>query len=497
MTSSSQPSLPSLPGFPNLTLAQLRALSTEAQRRIESNKLADYKPYPKLKLFHAAGGKFPERLLMAANRVGKTYGGAMEHAMHLTGLYPKWWRGKVFDHPPRMWAASETSEMTVAGVQGALMGRHEVGFGTGSIPLERIVDHRKKQHGVTGAIEFVIVRHGGGGDVQAGYSYCGFKSYDQGRAKFQAETLDAMWFDEEPPSDVYFEGITRISTTNGLCTLTFTPLLGMSAVVTRFIDEQPAGTSITRMEIEDAPHFTPKERRKIIARYPAHEREARTRGIPSMGSGAVYPVMETTISCKRFKIPPHFFRIGGLDFGWDHYSGAIELAFDADNDVTYVTKAHRQKQASPVVFAAAVRPWGQVTPGGAQWLPWAWPHDGQRADGEKFGAQDTKKLAQLYADQGLLMLALHATFEDGTNGVEPGVMDILDRMQSGRWKVFDDLLDWWEEFRRYHRKDGKIVKLNDDLMSAMRYAWMMIRHADQPPVAKRDKPARASNWRTA
>ena len=74
--------------------------------------------------------------------------------------------------------------------------------------------------------------------------------------------------------------------------------------------------------------------------------------------------------------------------------------------------------------------------------------------------------------------------EEGTggNGVEAGVLDLLDRMQTGRFKVFDHLNDWFEEFRMYHRKDGKIVKLADDLMSATRYAAMMKRHAITKPM---------------
>jgi hypothetical protein len=57
-------------------------------------------------------------------------------------------------------------------------------------------------------------------------------------------------------------------------------------------------------------------------------------------------------------------------------------------------------------------------------------------------------------------------------------MDMLDRMQSGRLKVFKDLHDWFEEFRTYHRKDGKVVKERDDIMSATRYGMMMLRYAE-------------------
>ena len=56
-------------------------------------------------------------------------------------------------------------------------------------------------------------------------------------------------------------------------------------------------------------------------------------------------------------------------------------------------------------------------------------------------------------------------------------MEMLSRMQTGKLKVFEHLNDWWEEFRLYHRRDGRVVKEGDDLMSATRYALMMLRHA--------------------
>jgi hypothetical protein len=71
----------------------------------------------------------------------------------------------------------------------------------------------------------------------------------------------------------------------------------------------------------------------------------------------------------------------------------------------------------------------------------------------------------------------HAQFEDGSVSVEAGLMMMLSMMQTGRLKVFKHLNDWWEEFRLYHRKDGKVVKVGDDLMSATRYGIMMLRYA--------------------
>ncbi len=222
---------------------------------------------------------------------------------------------------------------------------------------------------------------------------------------------------------------------------------------------------VTRMTIDDAEHYTPEQRAEIIASYPAHERKARTKGIPVLGSGRVFPLDEDDIKIKAFEIPAHWPLIGGIDFGWDHPTAAVRLAWDRDADCLYVTNSYGQREATPIMHTAALKAWGDK-------LVWAWPHDGLQHDkgsGEALAAQ--------YRAQGLNMMQERATFEDGGNGVEAGVTEMLDRMLSGRWKVFEHLEDWFAEFRLYHRKDGLIVKLNDDRMSASRYAMMMKRFA--------------------
>jgi hypothetical protein len=99
-----------------------------------------------------------------------------------------------------------------------------------------------------------------------------------------------------------------------------------------------------------------------------------------------------------------------------------------------------------------------------------------------------EQLAEQYRKQGLNLLPDRATFEDGTNGVEAGVYDMLMRMQTERLKVFSTLGEWFDEFRLYHRKNGVIVKERDDLMSATRYAIMMLRHATTPGMVRSYQP---------
>ena len=444
-------------------LREQAELLAELDRRKRTNRLKHYRPYPKQIEFHNARTR--ERLFMAGNQLGKTLSGAAEVAMHLTGEYPGWWEGHRFDEPVTWLAGSESAELTRDGVQRLLVGPpdQEENWGTGFIP-QRCIVSRARRMGVPNALDSVSVKH-----KRGGISTLLLKSYDQGRSKWQANTVNGVWFDEEPPEDVYFEGLTRTNATAGLIMVTFTPLKGMSSVVARYLLEDSADRSVITMTIDDAEHYTPEERAKIIAAYPAHEREARTKGIPSLGSGRIFPVPEEDIVCEPFEVPKHWVQIVGVDFGWDHPFAAARCAWDRDNVVFYVIATYRQREASPIIHAAAIKPWGA-------WIPVAWPHDGLQHDkgsGEQLAAQ--------YGAQGLHMLPERATFDDGTNGVEAGVSDMLTRMQTGHWKVFNTCMDWIEEFRLYHRKDGKIVKERDDLISASRYALMMKRFACTKP----------------
>jgi hypothetical protein len=240
----------------------------------------------------------------------------------------------------------------------------------------------------------------------------------------------------------------------------------MSEVVRRFLQERSTDRHITSMTIDDVQHYTEQEKRTITASYPKHELEARTKGIPVLGSGRIFPVAEEEIAVNARDFPRHWPRIGGMDFGWDHPFAAVELVWDRDEDVVYVAKTYRLREATPVLHAAALRAWGNE-------LRRAWPRDGRRETLEGAGIA----LAEQYKREGLSMLFEHSQFEDGSVSVEAGLMLLLDRMQTGRFKVFRHLSDWFEEFRLYHRKDGRVVKEGDDLMAATRYALVMLRYA--------------------
>ncbi len=220
------------PGFTDPEAVELLELTAEAARQAGRNRLQVYRPYPKQAAFHLAGAAHRERLLMAGNQLGKTFCGGAEAAFHLTGRYPDWWRGRRWDRPVRGWAASKTSEVTRDGVQRILVGepKDRSQWGTGLIPGDDLLGWAMKGS-APDALDHVRVRH-----VSDGTSTLGFKSYDQGRQKWQGETLDFVWFDEEPDLDVYLEGLTRTNAVGGMAWMTFTPLLGMSEVVAMFME---------------------------------------------------------------------------------------------------------------------------------------------------------------------------------------------------------------------------------------------------------------------
>ena len=236
----------------------IRQLRANSEKRSLYGYFPDQGPtrrelYARHMEFFAAGGAHPpkslpacgpdcngephrERLMLAANRIGKTESiGAYEVALHATGRYPTWWPGRRFLRPVDIWAAGKKNETTRDVVQKklfgppAMHGRLKGLAGTGLVPAEDIGGVTWKR-GVPDLVDTVRIKHKSGG-----WSTIGLKSYEQGRGAFEGTEKDLIWFDEEPPDDVYIEALVRTMTTGGHVMLTFTPLEGMSRVVLMFL----------------------------------------------------------------------------------------------------------------------------------------------------------------------------------------------------------------------------------------------------------------------
>ena len=439
-------------------------LLQEKQRRLETRRIAQYDPYDYQTKFHTEGQSCPQRILMAANRVGKTYCGAAETAYHLTGEYPEWWKGHKFNKPIRAWAAGESNDTTRDIIQKELFGNPQdpTKKGTGAVPLDNIVETVRKP-GVPNAFSSVLVKHRSGGNSQIS-----FKAYEQGFEKFMGEAIDVVWLDEEPKQEIFSQCITRTADTDGIVYMTFTPERGMTSVVSAFMNDLKPGQSLITATWDDVDHLDEKTKEQLLAVYSPAERDMRSKGIPVFGSGLVFPVSEEDIVCEDFDLPEHFPRLAAIDFGFDHPTAISWVAFDADDDIIYVYDEYRRSKETPLTHAAALN--GR-TPG----IPVAFPHDGLQHD-KGSGIQ----LAQQYRDLGVYMLPDHFTNPpaegklNGNNSIEAGISEMLQRFETGRLQIFESCAETLEEMRLYHRKNGKVVPIKDDLISAMRYAVLSV-----------------------
>ncbi len=429
--------------------------------------------------FIGATKEFTEVCLCAANQVGKTITGSGVDACHLTGIYPDGWTGHTFDFAPLIWCLGYSGEKTRDLIQTKLFGKLiEKRFQGGLIDAVRIVDWQSMT-GTPGAMRTIRVRHDSGG-----ISTVQFWSYSQGQHAIMGDSIDWFHVDEEPRDQaIYPQIITRTTTGDagkgGRGILTFTPENGRTTLVIKFMDDPGSGQFFMRRGWDDAPHLNEDIKQTLLQSYPEHQRDMRTKGIPMLGHGRIYDLAEEFITCDVFEIPDHFFVIGGLDFGYDHPQAVCQIAIDLDNDIIYLTHGWGASKVSANEAWGATRSWSQA-------IPTAWPQDGLQ---HEKGRDDAKQQRDLYVDAGFTMLHDFATWDGSSRSVEQGIHEIRQRMQSGRFKVFRGLRLFFDEFNQYHRDEkGHIVKARDDLLDALRYAFMMRRYAKRLGEIKHPAP---------
>lgn len=212
---------------------------------------------------------------------------------------------------------------------------------------------------------------------------------------------------------------------------------------------------------DDVPHLDEKTKKELLDSTLPHLRDARSKGIPSLGAGAIYPIPESEILVAPFAIPAHWPRGYAMDVGWNR-TAALWGAYDRSTDCVFLYTEHYRGQAEPSVHAAAIRARGEWIPGKID--------PASRGRSQKDGAQ----LLQMYQDLGL-------SLDPADNGVETGLYAVWERLSTGRMKVFSTLQNWLAEYRLYRRDEkGKIVKEFDHLMDATRYLvnggldWMRV-----------------------
>lgn len=453
------------------TLNSSTIISALTALRDEERKVFSfYKPHSKQLEFHKLGKVAKHRAFFAANRSGKTEAGCEELSMHVTGYYPQWWEGYCYKRAITAWigciSAKEVRDLEIRFFEGNsknLPWIHE----------SLVIYANRTEH-------FYKLLHKSGT-----ISHLRFKTYGEGQRGWQASTVDVILLDEEPSLPIKSEASMRLMSTSpdhyGMLIITATCLYQSELVVSfteRVIDieKEEYGEIVTKKEQvkiapgeiinskvyihagwADAPHLTEEERQRLFEEIPLPERQARTTGIPSVGSGMVYPLMQQTYICNPFEIPDNFLICAGMDFGWTHPTAVVFCAIDPKNEKKYIFAEYRQNERTPQEHQFLMQKIRSISNLILR-TPYACDPSGGNAS-----QINGQKLIELYQQIGMTMYA-------ADNAVWPGCQKVLQMLQNGELQIFSDCTMLLSEMRSLSYDDkGNVKKGNDHLCDALRY----------------------------
>lgn len=449
--------------------------------------------YPKSMDFLEATGSGLYKVLsiFGGNRTSKTFTPCYAIACWLTGEYPDWWDeiGALrFQKPVRILCAGQTGVLVRNALQRYLIGSKEM-LGQNSLIKATQIKHvswHAKPHGLAESA-LIAGRYGD--------SYVEFRSYDAHRARFQSDEWDVVLLDEEPPFGVFTEAVTRTGTRKGIVINAFTALEGVTPLVAMLLPQFAGGQEPDddyQLEVarwhcfvgwDDIPYaqLSKEERKRLRSQFPSHEVTARTTGIPSVGSGMVWPVAESDILVPALRVPDDWPRLVTLDPGFEHGTGAGLWAVDQDAGALYLISDYWKRLEHYAVHCDRITQWGD-------WIPVVMDYaSGQNPDdGEAVKTKYRKRLKNP-------VFNANKAFSAGSG-------EVLDMMRDGRFFVFDTCRHWIGQFRQYVRNaKGKIAMPDDpndanrhhfELMDCSRYAALGIHHAQIMPAAARSERAR-------
>ncbi|MCV0395467.1 MAG: hypothetical protein K5872_22225 [Rhizobiaceae bacterium] len=229
---------------------------------------------------------------------------------------------------------------------------------------------------------------------------------------------------------------------------------------------------------DDVPHLDETTKAEMLSSTPPHLRDARSKGIPSLGAGAIYPIQWEEVEVKPFQIPSYWKRGYALDVGWNR-TAAMWGAEDPSDGTLYCYAEHYRAQAEPAIHATAIKARGE-------WITGAIDPSARNRKPD-----DGKALLAQYQGQGLRLVP-------AINAVEAGLYEVWQGLSIGRIKLFSTLQNTRVEYRMYRRdENGKVVKEHDHLMDCLRYlkmTWSKIAAVQQPDRAAM-QPARPADSR--
>ncbi len=406
---------------------------------------------------------------------GKSTALAMLMAYHLSGLYPDEWTGPRFDHPISAALGGVSAKNVRDLLTDRMLGTHGE-RGTGYIPASCVDEDKILYSG--GQVRYLIdhfkVKHHTNGKFD-GWSRCQTFSYKQGFELVMGFSFHLIGCDEEPLNfEFYDELVARTNVTGGIVRIAETPMQGESEFYLYFEENQSGECTIIPYTIDDCDHLPKETIEKLYRRYPPGHplREARLFGRPVRGEGLALPTNMEKVLIEPFSLSSAWRWIIGLDFPHTTgYFAAAKLCYDLQNDIVYLVECYKDRAQNSAIYVDRLKGMGGHT------IPCAWPHDAAR------GMTDGVTVAERYRNMGAAMRPeyAHRVTWDGkkSNALMDILEELIDRMETGRFRVFDGPCRDFEQEKRKYRLDNGLVKRGQDdhTIDAVVKGLMDLRHA--------------------
>lgn len=450
-------------------IEKIVAIDKELSCRSNKNKLERYntgeKVHEKQMIFHKCLKR--NRWVFGGNRSGKTECGAVEAL---------WWaRG---NHPYRSnrknvqgWVVSLSYEVQRDVAQSKIMNYINPDW------IEDIVMMSgKKDSAEYGVVDYILIKN-----VCGGMSKIAFKSCDQGREKFQGASLDFVWFDEEPPRDIYEECRMRVLDRCGDVWGTMTPLKGLTWVYDEIYLNSRQSDEVWHEHIEwaDNPFLNPKEIADISKSLSEESLSSRRYGKFCEAEGIVYKEFDTqTHIIKPFDVPYEWQDNISIDPGLNNPTACLFCAIDFDGNI-YVIAEHYEAgkdidyHVEKIFELASKLDWHRDSKGRLSALI-------DSAASQKTLAS-SKSVADLFYEKNIIV----NTKVD--KQLFSGIARVKDYLASGKLKIFENCVNLIREIKTYWwGKGDNPIKKDDHALDALRYYIMT------KPQAKNISPAQKS-----
>lgn len=462
---------------------ELEQLLQESKEYIKYNKLYFFKPYPYQVRFMKASASYKQRMMRSGNQTGKSYGASFEFAQHITGQYQDYFEGERIEGGDHLfWCIGVDLDSTARVMQKALFGtanaRIEDELGTGSIPKDCIDMDTLTKDG--GRIMSARIKH-----VSGKWNTVQFFGAAQGQDRLMGAVVKFVWCDEEPKHnsmDIYAQCVTRTTTTDGHIMYTCTPEQGMTALQRLYAEDESGQLHIDSASWDECPHIKEEDIKRLLAGIPAWQHDMRRKGLPVLGSGAVFPFPDEDITCDNI-IPQDTWPIlAALDFSSvNDASVVVFTCYDPTGDVYYVYDMEYIEaivNKNPKFMSQVIL--NSPTP----LIPTISPHDG----GIKSVNPEAK--ARIMKDLGVnilgepfynpfnLNLAFHKITSKNRDR-EPGLTEMRRLFETNKLKVCRSILPFFKEkaqmFYAPTSNGGMETKGKDDAIDAIRYAILSLR----------------------